>query len=76
MRRNIEFKPEYIFIAYLIGVVISYGHSYWKFNPCESESERGMAGVTAGLSSMMWPFYVSYIAFSPRDYQCVKEQGK
>ena len=37
MRRNIELKPEYILIAYLIGVVISYGHSYWKFNPCDNE---------------------------------------
>lgn len=74
MRRNIEFKPEYIFIAYLIGVVISYGHSYWKFNPCDNES--GMAGIAAVMSSMMWPFYISYIAFSPSDYQCVKEQSK
>ena len=74
MKREMQFRPEDIFIAYLIGVVISYGHSYWKFNPCESE--RGMAGMTAVISSMMWPFYVSYIAFSPRDYQCVKEQSK
>lgn len=40
MKREIQFKPEYIFLVYLIGVVISYGHSYWKFKPCETERDK------------------------------------
>jgi len=74
MKREIQFKPEYMFLVYLIGVVISYGHSYWKFKPCEPEHD--MAAGAAIVSSMLWPFYVSYTAFSPRDYQCTKEQRK
>lgn len=57
-----------VLVVYLLGALVSYGHSYWKFQPCQKWD--GDAGSLALMSAVLWPMYVSYIVFAPVNYPC------
>lgn len=59
---------SFCFFGYLFAGTLSYGHSYWKFKPCESNP--AMTGLAASLSAAAWPMYVSYVIFQPTNYDC------
>lgn len=76
MTRKPTITPGLVIAVYLAVVMLTYGHAYWKFRPCQDDFTN--AGLIAGLSAAMWPMYISYIAFAPADFTCAKygEQKK